>query len=88
MEISMEFPQKIKNRTPCWVQWLMPVILPTWEVRMGRIGVQGWPMQKVQRTPCQTVKAQATTPSYVESINRIIIQVSLGINARPYSKNN
>jgi hypothetical protein len=29
-----------------WGQWLMPVILVTWEADIGRIAIQGQPRQK------------------------------------------
>jgi hypothetical protein len=75
------------------MSWLMPIILATWQVEIGRIMDQGQLRQKVCETPISTTKKldmvrHACHPRYVESINsRMGIQTSPDINTRPYLKN-
>jgi hypothetical protein len=82
-----------KNLTPSWAWWFKPVILATREV-IRRIMVQGQLGQKVHKTSSQPIKKlgmveHSCHPSYAGSINRrTIVQASLGINMRPYHKNN
>jgi hypothetical protein len=52
------FSSQVKCRGTCpnvqmtlWVQWLMPVILATQEAEIRRIMAEGWPRQKVSKTP-------------------------------------
>jgi hypothetical protein len=40
---------KKKNGVKHW--WLMPIILTTWEAKIGRIMVQGQPRQIVHKIP-------------------------------------
>jgi hypothetical protein len=40
-----------KNYAAAGCQWLMPVLLPTWEAEMERIAVRGKPRQKVCEIP-------------------------------------
>jgi hypothetical protein len=65
-----------------------PVILATWEVKIGRIAVQGQPRQKVYETSSTNKKLGMVECTYhsrhVGSINRISVQDSPGLNVRPY----
>jgi hypothetical protein len=88
------FPKKL-----FWSQmWqLPPIILATWEAKIGRIVVWGQARQK-SKTPSQPIQNKNTKwgtvarnchASYVTNLNRkITVQVSLGINLRPYFKSN
>jgi hypothetical protein len=40
---------RVKTKAKC--QWLMLVILPTWEAEIRRISVQGQPGQRVLQIP-------------------------------------
>jgi hypothetical protein len=82
------------NKT-CWEWWLTTVILATLEAESKRIiTVWGQPQQKVHETPISTNKklgvvVNACHLSYARRVNkRIEIQARLGINTRPYLKNN
>jgi hypothetical protein len=59
-----------------WAQWLIPVILGTWELKIGRIKVQGKPCQKFLRPYVNQQKAGCHDPC------------CSGINVRPYLKTN
>jgi hypothetical protein len=48
---STEDLKKKKNNILAGHQWLMPVILATWEVEVSRITVQSQPGQIVHRDP-------------------------------------
>jgi hypothetical protein len=65
---------------------LIPIILATWEAETERLTAnQG---KKLMRTSSQPIKAGHGS-ILLKSINRrILVQASLGINIRPYSKNN
>jgi hypothetical protein len=56
---------KEKKKTG-WVQWLTPVILAIWEVKIRRTVVPIQPGQKVHETP------STCHPSYTGSTNRRI----------------
>jgi hypothetical protein len=69
---------------PSQVWWFLPIILATQEVEIGRILVRGQPGQKFNKTPSLCLSS-----SYGGSIHgKIIDQMGLGSNERPYSKNN
>jgi hypothetical protein len=40
-----------KSKYCCWVLWLMPVTLATWEAEIRKIVVSGQPRQIVRETP-------------------------------------
>jgi hypothetical protein len=69
----------------------MPTILATLE-EIGRIVVQGQPKQKMLKTPSQPIKtgyggiylSSQLYGKYIEGSS----QANLGINVKPYSKNN
>jgi hypothetical protein len=70
------------------VLWLTPEILATQDAEIRRIMAQGQLWQKVSKAPISTnkklgVPACACHPGYSGRVNRR----TLGINARPYSKN-
>jgi hypothetical protein len=48
---ALSFPKHNCNR----YQWLMSVILDTWETKIRRIVVWGRPRQKVSKTPSQPI---------------------------------
>jgi hypothetical protein len=72
------------------VQWLLPVFLAPQKVEIGRTWLQATLRQKVYKTPSQPIKVVHTTSQQLrKSINsRIAVQADLGINLRPYGKNN
>jgi hypothetical protein len=41
----------IKNKNIARHQWLMPVILATWEAKIRKMAIQSQPRQIVQKTP-------------------------------------
>jgi hypothetical protein len=62
--------------------WLIPVILATQEAQIRRIKVQSQVRQKVA-----LINKSAYYPSDMGGINKkIMVQPSLGINIKPYSK--
>jgi repressor of nif and glnA expression len=73
--------------------WLMPIILVTWEVEIGKIMVLVQPGQKVFEIPSQPkmlgVVVSACHPAITKSINRRIkVQSCLARKTKPYLKNN
>jgi hypothetical protein len=72
---------------------MVAVILATWEMEIGRTSILGQPGKKSRRPPSQPIKAcivvYTCPPCYTGIVRRrIMMQVSLGINARPYLNNN
>jgi hypothetical protein len=69
----------------------MPVIVATWETEIRRIRVLGQHREKLSNTPILTSKKLGmvvfTYLNNLGSLNRIR-RPALGINARPYLKNN
>jgi hypothetical protein len=51
--ISMEVPRKIKNSQ---LLWLTLIVLAAPKTQIGRIEVQGQPMQNIQETPISNIK--------------------------------
>jgi hypothetical protein len=57
---NVTFPYiPIKIHPFSWVQWLIPIILATWEAEFGRITVRGLTEEKVCETPSQPMKSWA-----------------------------
>jgi hypothetical protein len=60
--------QKALENQNDWAQWLMSIILATWEAEIGKTAIQGYPRQKVPETLYQQKKlgmvVWACHPSY------------------------
>jgi hypothetical protein len=75
-------------------QQLLPVILGTREVVIGRITIWGQPRQKAHQSPISTNNKLGLVvctchPNYMESKDsRIMVQAGLGTNVKPNLKNN
>jgi hypothetical protein len=67
----------------------MPVILATQEAEIGRIAVEASLGKKFSRPYLNQLKKKivivvcACHPSYIGSVNRMVVQASLGIKTRP-----
>jgi hypothetical protein len=72
--------------------YLITIISAIWEVEIMRVAIQGQPRgEKLARSylVLQLCMVGCTCHcSYVGSISKIVVQASLGKNARPYLKSN
>jgi hypothetical protein len=69
------------------VWWLTSVILATQEVEIMRIVLQEQPQRKVPNTHLNQWLGVVAHTCH-RSARRIMVQTSLGVDARPYLKNN
>jgi hypothetical protein len=72
-----------------WALGLTPVILITWEVKNGRITVQGQLRQIVYETPISKIAREKCTGGLVQVVEHLLCQCdALSSNPNPTKKKN
>jgi hypothetical protein len=94
IKYGRDSPDFIIRNDVIWVQtqWIIPIIPATCEAEIRKTMAQRYP-KLANKTPSQinswTQWHMSLIPSYAKSINkRMMVQVSLSKDMRPYPKNN